>query len=576
MTRRALRWMSGVAVLLAVALSGHISSPRTSSTYVPSADLPSAHAQASSTPGHAPGPSPSPSETPAVLYPKSWALVIGINAYKNVSPRLNYAVADARAVAAVLPALGFTRETTRVLVDADATRARIEDVLYREFAAMGPDDRLFVYFSGHGETASIKGGEEGYLLPVDADPKALPVTAISMDEVRRMGQRVRAKHVFVAIDACFSGFAMTKDIVVQSSGDRASVSAMLKEPVVQVLTAGRRGERAVEERGQGLFTRRLLDGLRTLPADGGKPFTASELSAWVETRVVRDTRGKMTPQFGKLDGEGQFLFARSDARTSAPPEMVLVPAGEFWVGSSPEQIQRLLDDCAATSRTAEKCQEYASRESPRRRERLPGFSIDRHEVTVADFTKFIEATGHKTLPERDGFGYVPGASADQPNKVQGATWRSPKDPGTPADPRHPVTQISWYDAKHYCEWAGKRLPTGLEWERAARGDDDRLYPWGNAWEPTRANGNAAKRGPMPAGGSPLGVSPFGVHDMTGNVWEWVDESHRASKVVRGGSWRTIPLLLRLTYRRYNRSPAFSMDDIGFRCAKDARTPVIAR
>jgi formylglycine-generating enzyme required for sulfatase activity len=513
-------------------------------------------------------------ESSAALYPKSWALVIGVNNYKKVSPRLNYAVADARAIAAALPELGFPRETTRVLLDDDATRARIEDVLYREFTAMGPDDRLFVFFSGHGETASIKGGEEGYLLPVDADPRALPATAISMDEIRRMGQRVRAKHVFVAIDACFSGFAMTKDIVVQGPETR-SVEGMLKEPVVQILTAGRKGERAVEERGNGLFTRRLVDGLRTIPV-AGTPLTATQLSAWVESRVIRDSRGRMTPQFGKLDGEGQFLFTRADDPMKIPPDMVLIPAGESWIGSSPEQVQAMLVECVARNNTRERCEEWASRESPRRRVRLPGFLIDRYEVTVADYKRFIEATGHVTLAERDGSSYVWQRGASDATKLAGATWREPQGPGNPADPRHPVVHVSWYEAKHYCEWSGKRLPTGPEWERAARGDDDRAFPWGNDWKPTRANGNAFNRGPMTVGSNPLGVSHFGVHDLAGNVWEWTDDSHGAFKIPRGGSWAGPVVIQRVSYRRHNRPPSFHVNDIGFRCAKDLGAPVIAR
>jgi hypothetical protein len=258
-----------------------------------------------------PGPVPPPPATaagPTDLYVNSWALVIGINAYQKVTPRLNYAVADARAVAAALPALGFSRQNVRVLLDADATKARIETVLYREFARMGPQDRLLVFFAGHGETAPTKTGEEGYILPVDADRDALPITAIAMDEVRRIGNRVRAKHVLFVMDACFSGFALTRDVVPQSTTDEYLAAAM-REPELQVLTAGRKGERSIEEGGHGLFTRRLLDGLRGLADPEGRGIvTAAQLAAWIEPRVVRDSKGRMTPQYGKLDGEGQFVF----------------------------------------------------------------------------------------------------------------------------------------------------------------------------------------------------------------------------------------------------------------------------
>lgn len=249
-----------------------------------------------------------PAVPPANPYANSWALIVGINAYRKVRPRLNYAVADAQAVAAALPALGFPPGTTRVLLDGEATKARIETVLYKEFAGIGPDDRLLVYFAGHGETLPIRGGEEGYLLPVDADPDALPLTAIAMDDVKRIGQRLKAKHAFFAVDACFSGFALTRDVLPRTATDEY-LAAALREPAVQVLTAGRKGERAIEEGGHGLFTRQLLEGLRGLADPEGRGLiTAAQLAAWIEPRVVRDSKGQMTPQYGRLEGEGQFVF----------------------------------------------------------------------------------------------------------------------------------------------------------------------------------------------------------------------------------------------------------------------------
>ncbi|MBI3636417.1 MAG: caspase family protein [Candidatus Rokubacteria bacterium] len=246
---------------------------------------------------------------PTAVYTNSWALVVGVNAYQKVSPRLNYAAADARAVAEALVASGFPAQNVRLLVDGDATKARIESALYQELSRVGPDDRLLVYFSGHGETVPIRGGEEGFLLPVDADPRALPLTAISMDELRRIGQRLRAKHILFVLDACFSGFALTRDITPQRTTDEY-LAAALREPVIQVLAAGRKGERAIEERGHGLFTRRFLDGLRLADTEGRGFFTAAQLAVWVEPRVVNDSGGRMTPQWGRLDGEGQFVFFR--------------------------------------------------------------------------------------------------------------------------------------------------------------------------------------------------------------------------------------------------------------------------
>jgi uncharacterized caspase-like protein len=129
-----------------------------------------------------------------------------------------------------------------------------------------------------------------------------------MDEIRKMGRRVSARHIFFAIDSCFSGFALTRDIRPEAVTDR-QIAAALDEPVVQVLTAGRKGQKAVEEEGHGLFTRRLLDGLRGLADREGRGFvTATELAAWLGPRVIRDSGGRQHPQYSALDGEGDFVF----------------------------------------------------------------------------------------------------------------------------------------------------------------------------------------------------------------------------------------------------------------------------
>ena len=243
----------------------------------------------------------------------AWALVIGINAYQEAD-RLNYAVADAQAVAAALPALGF--QEVRTLLDADATKANIERAIYSDLKdRMGPQDKLFVFFAGHGITVGLpKGGEEGYLVPVDGDPRQPELTAIPMDEIRTMGKRVSAKHIFFAIDACFSGFAATRDITAQGLTE-IEIASALAEPVVQVLTAGRKGQKVIEEGGHGLFTRRLLDGLRGLADRDQRGFiTVTQLAAWLSPRVIRDSGGRQHPQYSALEGDGDFVFLLPQSR----------------------------------------------------------------------------------------------------------------------------------------------------------------------------------------------------------------------------------------------------------------------
>jgi formylglycine-generating enzyme required for sulfatase activity len=264
-------------------------------------------------------------------------------------------------------------------------------------------------------------------------------------------------------------------------------------------------------------------------------------------------------------------------------EMVLVPAGEFLMGS-PAGTDGLPD------------------EQPQRLVFLDAFFIDRYEVTNAEYAAFVQATAHR-IPE---------------NSNPAATLWVDRRP-LPDIEDHPVVNVSWTDAVAYCRWRGKRLPTEAEWEKAARGTDGRRYPWGDDWEITNANsasywagrtihfdsgtewdafwvkGEGARlakekgiRGEvltMPVGSFPQAVSPYGLHDMAGNAGEWVEDwydpnyyrsaplsnppgpERGAIKSMRGGSWLKPAISLRTSDRDWG-----TMDSrpsgTGFRCAKD--------
>lgn len=286
-----------------------------------------------------------------------------------------------------------------------------------------------------------------------------------------------------------------------------------------------------------------------------------------------------------------------DIETLGPPkviqgddgaDMMLVPAGEFWMGSSPATVTKLVEECQKhQSQPSEaQCFTWYERELPRHRVALDAVYIDRHEVTNALFERFVRATGYKTTAEREGTGWA-WQQKDRTwkwVKVEGAEWRKPTGAGSSGLPQHPVVQVSWHDAEAYCRWAGKRLPTEAEWEKAARSTDGRRYPWGEQWDASKANGQMTVGTTKPVGSYPAGVTPYGIQDMSGNAAEWVADWFDATyyqrsadrnpkgpdtgafRVHRGGAWDSGPILLR-TSERGNSTPDARNANRGFRCAR---------
>jgi Caspase domain len=147
------------------------------------------------------------------IYRQSWAVIVGVNRFRDARiGSLNYATNDAQTVAQALGPLGFPVPNITVLLDAQATKGEIERVLSSVVRrATTPEDRLFLFFATHGMTEPLPGGgEEGYLVFHDTDPTDLPYTALSMSELKRMGQRIPARHILVAVDACYGGHTMLR------------------------------------------------------------------------------------------------------------------------------------------------------------------------------------------------------------------------------------------------------------------------------------------------------------------------------------------------------------------------------
>ncbi|MCA9419702.1 MAG: SUMF1/EgtB/PvdO family nonheme iron enzyme, partial [Nitrospira sp.] len=258
--------------------------------------------------------------------------------------------------------------------------------------------------------------------------------------------------------------------------------------------------------------------------------------------------------------------------------MILIPAGEFRMGSTEDQISGLLKDFEGVQFNAFQA------EIPQRQVNLEAYYIDQYEVTYRHYRAFLESTG----------------------RAAPAFWENERF----HKPDHPVLGVTWYDATAYCTWAGKRLPTEAEWEHAARGSQGYAYPWGNLWDPQRTNTasywagknfssmakwgewmqtalDRGKAGPLEVGIFPNGVSSFGVHDMAGNVSEWVFDWYTpyenqptlihnpngadsgTMKVHRGGSWSVSSIFARSTYRA-RENPDKRSPYIGMRCAKSSQ------
>ena len=259
---------------------------------------------------------------PTGLYANSWAVVIGINKYEQW-PRLAYAVHDAEGVRdKLIDDFNFDPDKVISLFDRDATRQRILEVLGDELPnKLEADDRVFVFYAGHGTTRAMPGGSErGYIIPVDADTEHLQGRAISMSVLADINEAMAAKHVLYVIDACYSGIALTR--AGSYSGDpRRYMREVTRRNARQILTAGGADEQVADHgpSGHSIFTWTVLQGMDG-PADlnGDGFITASELSSFVAPRV--SSLSKQTPAFGNLVGSagGEFVFAldRSSALLS--------------------------------------------------------------------------------------------------------------------------------------------------------------------------------------------------------------------------------------------------------------------
>lgn len=258
-----------------------------------------------------------------------------------------------------------------------------------------------------------------------------------------------------------------------------------------------------------------------------------------------------------------LLFAQKNGNNKSSAkggEMVLIPAGEFWMGTSKEGMNTA---CAENKKSGVSCEkDWFSDEMPTHKVYLDSYSIDKYEVTNAQYKACVSAGKCKKPYNTTGY-----------NDANKAT--------------HPVVYADWVMADNYCKWAGKRLPTEAEWEKASRGKQGNIWPWGNEFDCKKSCNSVSpckQKTTCAVGSFASDVSSYGIYDMGGNVWEWVSDWYDVDyytnspgnnpkganrgqyRALRGGAWKdTMPYRYR-SADRYGYKPPDRNDFGGFRCA----------
>ncbi|MHC4664224.1 MAG: formylglycine-generating enzyme family protein [Planctomycetota bacterium] len=278
-------------------------------------------------------------------------------------------------------------------------------------------------------------------------------------------------------------------------------------------------------------------------------------------RLVRMLFSEKEPErrkafdFLKKLGERGRELAREELRRTILADSVLVPAGPFLFGTSEDEARKIADN--GNFDDIEK--PIIMSEAPQKRVVLSSYRIQMHEVTCWQYHIYTEFSG-AMFPD---------------------TGRNPDEESYDK----PLVEVTWEDADSFCRWIGLRLPTEAEWEKAARGNDGRVWPWGNEFLPNHANIGGG--GPEAINGYRDGDSPYGCADMCGNVWEWVSDyfsydfhkncpernpeqknETEEGRFVKGGSWLARPDTSRISFRMYLNPEGWNVVSQGFRCASD--------
>jgi len=543
---------------------------------------------------------------------KRVALVVGNVSYSGDEGRLDNAGNDARAVAALLiDQLGFELVDGKALIDLDRERFDAAIERLRE-QARGAELALF-YYAGHGVggVGNNSGTTDTWLQPIgarlasDADVRHRTLSLSWLaDKLSDSGAAARV----LIIDACRNHPLYRS----RGSGERG-LTRITPPSGTLIAYAAAPGQTSKDQhpakRAHGLYTGELLDHLATPGLDLKRMFdrvgegvnrlnpkqlpVKDDLGLYREIILVpvavADRGEKLSQKLGDADAQAPKPPGTVFRDCPACPEMVVIRAGEFSMGSPASEEGRGKD------------------EGPQHQVRIgKAFALGRKELTVGEFGRFVQASGYRTSAEKDaGKGCYAWDKGD--GKWDWRAGRKWSEPGYAQGEQQPVACVSWDDARAYVQWLAKetgqgyRLPSEAEWEYAARAGGKTARPWGEnpkdacshanvadnttyegtSWEPKHDCSDGYW---FPAPVASYQANRFGLYDMLGNVWEWVQDCYQDSytgapadgsareggkcevRVLRGGSWNDDPRIAR-SANRSGGAPAFRSFDSGFRLAR---------
>ena len=304
------------------------------------------------------------------IYNDSWALIIGINEYENVS-QLNYAANDAKSMRDLLiKNYNFDEQNIILILDKNATKQNILNGFNSILLNADENDRVLIFYAGHGETYTLpKGGDKGYLLPVDGSADQLFLTAIPMKTIYEIAEMSYAKHILYLVDACYGGLSISTRGLGKSSSEDVYLQKITREDGRQIITAGGKAEKVIEKAswGHSAFTRNLIKGLGEKLADNDNDniITATELGNFLKKRVTTDSNGAHTPQTGRIGSEeGEFVFVDAAYSTNIDKEELSQNEDISWYSNEISNLKQELETLQRSSTDINKSIELYKPEKP--------------------------------------------------------------------------------------------------------------------------------------------------------------------------------------------------------------------